>query len=218
MKNFICFIIIVTSFMLCACEDEFKKYRDEKGNLMPYNEIMISAAMDGDLDTIKKLHAKGVSLTSRVNENGRTPLHWATATNNLEIMKYLIDNGIDPNIEGGDLREKGYTPMYDTVYGKRIEAAKLLLENGANIDGNSLSGSEVSSPYLLAAADHRIEMCEFFVANGADPKYTKKNGENALIASINNAHTPMELIQFIVKHGADVNAVLFKDSIDEETP
>jgi len=50
---------------------------------------------------------------------------------NLEMVKYIIDKGIDVNITN---RRSRFTPLMCAASYGRVEIAKLLLENGANKD------------------------------------------------------------------------------------
>lgn len=202
-------------FMLCLClialllyacsKDE---YVGDDGKALPDEEKMILATMNGDLSTIKKMHKQGASLTLRTTPTGRTPLHWAAAMGNLEIMKYLLDNGVDPNIVGADVSDVGNTPLHETTYNSRIEAAKLLLERGAKVDGVVPSGGGAMSPYVEAAWHQKIDMCRFLLTQGADGKYKQDNGDNALSLAMGNAYPSLELIKLVVEAGADVNVVI----------
>src|SRR5690242_7199906 len=65
----------------------------------------------GDLDTVKRLLKKDVSL-HEVNESGSTPLHFAVLFNRLNIVEYLITAGAVINAHN---RRDGVTPLHDAV-------------------------------------------------------------------------------------------------------
>jgi len=58
---------------------------------------IITAATEGNLETVKKLIEKQPQLVNLRDENGRTPLHWASRGVYPEIMQLLIKNGADVN-------------------------------------------------------------------------------------------------------------------------
>ena len=62
------------------------------------------AAEKGDLKAVKRLLEKGTNIKAK-DELGRTPLHWATDKNMVEL---LIANGADVNAKDN----KGETPLF----------------------------------------------------------------------------------------------------------
>ncbi|MEN0004103.1 MAG: glutaminase A [Bacteroidota bacterium] len=82
---------------------------------------LISAASSGDLDTIKRMQAEGINL-SAADYDGRTALHLAAAENQLDVVSYLIYQGVD-------LQPKdrwGGTPLDDAKRGAHREMIRLL--------------------------------------------------------------------------------------------
>ena len=69
-------------------EDLFANAVDDEGN----NGILLVAAEDAGLDTVKWLEQKGVSIDKR-NYHGRTALMEAALSGRLETVQYLIDSG-----------------------------------------------------------------------------------------------------------------------------
>jgi hypothetical protein len=69
-------------------EDSFANAVDEEGN----NGILLAAAEDAGLDTVKWLEQKGVSTDQR-NYYGRTALMEAALWGRLETVQFLIDRG-----------------------------------------------------------------------------------------------------------------------------
>lgn len=70
---------------------------------------LITAASKGDLDMVKNLVGK-VSLES-ADYDGRTALHLATAEGHHDMVKYLIENGCDPNPKD----RWGNTPYHEAI-------------------------------------------------------------------------------------------------------
>src|ERR1700742_4549052 len=66
---------------------------------------MFVAAMNGDLPTIERLVARDPGLVSCEYEY-LTPLHFAMRENQLSVVKYLLDKGVNPLYGFGDLPVK----------------------------------------------------------------------------------------------------------------
>ena len=60
------------------------------------------AAQFGDLDALKGQIDKDKNLVNKRDANGWTPLHEATRGGYLDVVKFLIENGADPNMTTGD--------------------------------------------------------------------------------------------------------------------
>ena len=71
------------------------------------------ACRNGNLERVKlDINAK--------NNDGYTPLHWASRTGHLNFVKYLVENGVNIDAKNND----GYTPLHYS-YGE----VKVYLEN-----------------------------------------------------------------------------------------
>jgi len=60
------------------------------------------AAQAGDLNALKTHVGKDKHLVNKQDANGWTPLHEATRAGHLSAVKYLIEQGADPNVTAGD--------------------------------------------------------------------------------------------------------------------
>ena len=59
---------------------------------------LISAAAHGELERIKELYSQGMDLASS-DYDGRTPLHLAAVNGHVEVVKYLVDCGVDKEVK-----------------------------------------------------------------------------------------------------------------------
>ena len=59
------------------------------------------AAQDGDLEAIKEHVGNDKKIVNKQDANGWTPLHEATRGGHLDVVKFLIENGADPNMTTG---------------------------------------------------------------------------------------------------------------------
>ena len=85
----------------------------------------LQAVNDRDLEEIKELIDK-VDING-IDDEGRTALHNAAESGNLDIMNYLLTEGAKINIKNQD----GMTPLMLVVQDKtRQKAVELLISNG----------------------------------------------------------------------------------------
>jgi len=68
------------------------------------------AAQEGRLVVLRHLKENGESL-EETDANGFTPLHHGTRANQIEIIRFLLDSGVDPNSRGVD----ELTPLHVSV-------------------------------------------------------------------------------------------------------
>ena len=61
----------------------------------------------------------------------------------LEIVKYLVENGVDINAKDKD----GKTTLMKTVENRNLEIVKYLVDNGANVNAKNKNGN---TPLILA--------------------------------------------------------------------
>ncbi|WP_250294808.1 ankyrin repeat domain-containing protein [Wolbachia endosymbiont of Oedothorax gibbosus] len=84
-----------------------------------YQEMLKVAAKNCDLDTLKVLIKKSRG-DSSVSERA---LYYAAEKGCLEVVKFLLDEGVDINIS---------LALFGAANGGQLEVVKLLLERGAN--------------------------------------------------------------------------------------
>lgn len=80
---------------------------------------------------------------NRADSDGRTGLHWACMSGNIEIARAIIQARGDPNS-----RCKGQTPLHTAIRIENFELVKLLVSSGADTD---LVDDEGESPYMMAS-------------------------------------------------------------------
>lgn len=84
-----------------------------------------------------------------IDWNNKTPLHIASLSGKVELIKLLLDNGADINL----IDCQGRAPLHYVTTG---EAAKLLLDNGAKTDFLDEDGY---SPLRLAKYNAGVAKC-----------------------------------------------------------
>ena len=92
-------------------------------------EQLHSAAQNGNLARVNELIDRNYPL-NRFDDLGKTPLHYAVASNHLDIARRLIEAGA--NVNAHDERVIGNTPLSDNSGDCTYEMANLLIDAGAD--------------------------------------------------------------------------------------
>ena len=86
-----------------------------------------SAALEGDLATVRRLLDQGVAVDAR-DVDGTTPLHGAAGNRHIEIVRLLIERGADVNAQDSI----GRSVLRYNMIGMDAQTVRLLLEHGAD--------------------------------------------------------------------------------------
>lgn len=107
-----------------------------------------NAVLSGDLTQVKAQLKATPEELNQLDKWGWTPLLWATLRQYVPIVKFLIENGADPNIAAtkADIVIKaGATPLIICGYYGTPEIAKLLLAAKADPSKEDSSGETALS-------------------------------------------------------------------------
>ena len=156
---------------------------------------LLEAVESGDhAAAMRLLSAKGTNVNS-VGADGATPIMYAAANNDLELVRALIKAGADVKLAnqfgssalteaaiigaapvisalltaGADPNYKtpdGETPLMAAARSGKIDAAKQLLDAGADINAKETWGGQ--SPLMWAAAQGQADMVKFLASQGAN--------------------------------------------------
>jgi ankyrin repeat protein len=145
-------------------------------------------------DVIKHEHFENVNYLECLNTNMHPPydvLIWAIENRQLEVIKYLVSQGVDPlkksicalrcstekgYIEivkylvslGADPHEDKYNAFKISAQNGHLELTKYLVSLGANIH------SDNEYALTMAAMYRNLEVIEYLVSQGADPRIVIK--------------------------------------------
>mmetsp|Transcript_12839 Transcript_12839/g.16545 ORF Transcript_12839/g.16545 Transcript_12839/m.16545 type:complete len:171 (-) Transcript_12839:361-873(-) len=96
-----------------------------------------SACNDGNLKRVQGMLGSGdIVNVNFVNEYGSTPLILACLKGHTDIVKVLLDNYADFNVQG----PKDWSPLHCATFYGHIETANLLLIHGSRIDVENSHG------------------------------------------------------------------------------
>ncbi|KAF8204150.1 ankyrin repeat-containing domain protein [Mycena galopus ATCC 62051] len=123
---------------------------------MTYLDVALAeSAIAGHLEISKYLVSEGadVNFLDPRHFFDYTPLHFASRTENLGLIEFLLASGADPNLRGA----RGMVPLFDAA---DVDVAQALLSAGANIHAED----EASRNVLAFITD--IHLLCFFLEQG----------------------------------------------------
>lgn len=187
-------------------------------------------ACEGNLESLKKRVEEGANIHA-TTYGGKTVLHAAAKSGNLDLVQYLVDRGADDSdctalkyavwAENLELVqyfvEKGtdvYTPPYDNrptflecaAWIGNLELVQYLVEKGLDIHAQTRDGKTVLH---FAAASGNFKMVQYLVEKGADVHTKSRDGETVLHHTICRSfmlYHNSELVQYLVERGVDIHA------------
>lgn len=127
-------------------------------------------------------------IVNQKDEHGYTPLIHTIYSNNLEIMRTLLENGADVNKTDGS----GRSPIFHAIYRNNLEIMQMLLENGADINKTDDNGE---SP-IFHAIFKNYKLYEY------DLKKFKHYGYS------------IQTVNFLLKYGANLDDINKKERFD----
>ncbi|KAI9144754.1 ankyrin repeat-containing domain protein [Paraphysoderma sedebokerense] len=132
---------------------------------------LCSAIQKQDTEAIDKViqtKSQSLSLTTRITERGRTPLHLAVDSKSPVVVEKLLASDIPYDINIRD--DKGITPIHVAVRGGSVEIIKLLMANGADplVQDDTSNGN---APIHLAVKNFN---CFLALVEGMDEEKLKE--------------------------------------------
>jgi uncharacterized protein len=184
-------------------------------SLFPLQEN-VTPLMEARTPNVTKLLLGAGANVHAMDSNNNTPLIFAAADGNLEIIKLLVEAGANVNTTGSKYVDEWFEdrrsthaggPFYlGTVLNAAIESGSLeavdyLIQSGASLQGLNTNNY---TPLEWAVGYGTPEIFSFLLENGAS--YGKGDGDASLVylASINP--TVVEMIQMLAETGVNINA------------
>ncbi len=183
---------------------------------------LMTAARTGKVDVVGALIARGANVNAKEGWRGQTALMWAAIENNAAAAQALIEGGADLAARS----QGGFTALLFASRGGHVDTARVLVAAGAKVDEKLPDGT---SPLVLATINAHYELASWLLDHGADANAAEQ-GWTALhqlawtrrpnkgFANPGPVSTgsidSLELVEILVKHGADVNARQTKEPRD----
>ncbi len=158
----------------------------------------LQAIMANEFDTAKldKLLQEGGKVNAKEETNGYTPLIIAVNIQKIDLIKFLLEKGADPNIADN----AGISPlMYASLYKNKDILTALVL---AKADINA-KNKEQRTALMHAVAVNDLDAVKYLLENGADINAREAYGETALYQAVGFGYS--SLCSELIKQGADIN-------------
>jgi ankyrin repeat protein len=133
-----------------------------------------------------------------LNKHGHKLLHQACINKNYNIVKILLDLGIDPN-----LLYNGNTILCLSTYHAYEDMIILLLKYD-NININ-LINADGKTPFRIACAMNHLNITKLLLDAGADPNIKGRDGNTGLIKAIINKNMVTPTLLLTYKNIVNVN-------------
>jgi ankyrin repeat protein len=145
---------------------------------------------------LKHLQSKGADLGA--TENAKlSGLHAAAMNQHPEMVAYLLEQGMDPNLKAKD----GLTPLHCAARSGSLECATLLVEHGAEVNA---AGPNGITPTFGAFYMHFPEIGKYLHSKGGELTGTTQDGMTLLhmLAQFNDSQS----MEWLLQQGLDPDA------------
>jgi ankyrin repeat protein/L-ascorbate metabolism protein UlaG (beta-lactamase superfamily) len=155
----------------------FKLFQQKDKNILNFKSsdgtnLLCYAIFAGDTAGFSYLLAQGLDVNA-ADAHHFTPLCWAVAYNNPELIKSSIKNGADVNY----ISDRGNTPLLLAVERDSIASLKLLLDAGANINAADSAGL---TALHKTARKGNYKIASYLINKGITIDYKDQGGMTAL--------------------------------------
>lgn len=213
--------IAILSLLVCAMtwvtagHAQPKKDSPADDEQTKLNKALNLAAAIGRLDQVKELIKKGADPRWRDPAgNGKTAMVRAVMSGKVEVVKFLVDSGVDVHAPDGS----GRYPVYFCCIGSNVEMLKYLLANGCDKDLN-----RGPFPMLVSLCDHGQANPEFIpilVKAGVNPNEFNRTVTPLIAAiqldpKIRKPEIARAYVKALIENKADVN---LRDKKEKLTP
>eukprot|EP01061_Rhynchopus_euleeides_P005264 TRINITY_DN1451_c0_g1_i1.p1 TRINITY_DN1451_c0_g1~~TRINITY_DN1451_c0_g1_i1.p1 ORF type:complete len:823 (+),score=360.46 TRINITY_DN1451_c0_g1_i1:122-2590(+) len=161
--------------------------------------LLCAAAGAGNLAKLKDLIEGGIS-PSVTDYDDRGAIHLASEEGHLDIVKYLVDKGVEVNLQD----RWGTTPLTGAENSDQSEIAHFLRTRGGKRTGemalkrkSSFSLQGTQNELIKAAASGDVNEIERLIQNGADPNQGDYDHRYPLHLAAEEGH--MEAVMLLVE-------------------
>ena len=152
-----------------------------------------------DYEAALRARNRGANVNAEFESEGIYPVDVASVNNNQELMRFLINNGANPNQRAFD----GMSPLHRAVILGNSEMVQLLLEHGkADADlPTAREGQESLTPLQMVVAQNgRVPIARLLVEYGADVHARRLNGRTLL-----HLVESVDMLDFLLNVGLKVD-------------
>ncbi|KAI5781242.1 hypothetical protein EDC01DRAFT_710110 [Geopyxis carbonaria] len=160
---------------------------------------IMNLARHGEETAIRELLAAGKASADFRDEDGLSPLHWASINNRYGTVKMLLEHGADVDAHGG---ESDATPAMWAAQRGHYYIVNLLLQNGASTTMVDSSGYNLLH---LATFDGNVFLLILLLHNGIAVDSRDQDGHTSLMWAAYKGFP--NCVDLFLRWGADIHAV-----------
>lgn len=169
-----------------------------------------------DQAIIDLFEKEGFNFNTVIDATGITPLFWACDEGRVEVARYLLEKGADVNAKV--TQNSSATPLQAAIMIEHEELALLLLDkdadvnekypNGKTVLHKAIENLEIKKRRLYFAKSYKLKnpkkVLEAILDKQVKINEPDGDGKTPLYAAC--LHGDLEIVQELIKRGADVNA------------
>ena len=161
------------------------------------------AALCGFLELVEDLTLKYPQYANARGGLCGTPLHSASLEGHLQVVRYLLRQGVDVNIRDS----ANDTPLLLASFKGHLDVVQCLLEHGA--DTNLFNDHEHAAPLSAAAFSGHVDVVQLLLEHNSETNAQDKDGRTALHHVVRGDHFMTDrpqIVRLLLKHDANANA------------
>jgi ankyrin repeat protein len=174
--------------------------------IFSHSAALFAAILANDVAAMACAVGGGVSVTAGLDDDGSTPLYFASRLGHVASMKWLVGQGADIHARN----KNGSTALHQAAYSGQVASMEWLVGQGADVvhakDANG------STPLHFAVQQDAVAMMEWLVRQGADIHAMNKHGSTPLHHAAYVGQ--VTAVEWLVGQGANIHA----ESKDGSTP
>ncbi len=160
------------------------------------NPASTSSAKISRINQIERILSGGGDINVR-DEHGRTPLIWASANVETEVVRLLVAKGADVAVRDNI----GQTPLIAASSRKgSFEILKMLIENGADVN---VQDQDKENALIAASTMGETRSVKFLLDHGASINSTDNSGRTALMHACFLGH--FQIVKLLLDYGANAD-------------
>ena len=163
---------------------------------------LMHKAAEKSVEAVKELGEEGKKAINVPDNWNETPIAKAAKKGRHTTVKYLLEQGADPNVISTEVRSPLYHALFE-AQGK--DTAKVLMDGGADVNVTCRDGRSLLH---VAVEKADLEVAEFLLTHKIDvDRQDRSTGKNALHLAAGSKDEKMaDLVKMILKAGGEINA------------
>ncbi|KAK2145729.1 hypothetical protein LSH36_660g00010 [Paralvinella palmiformis] len=167
--------------------------RDAKGQ----TPLML-ALRGGHMDMVELLMSYKCDMNSQNTESGKTVLHWAVQSGDVNLVHAVLRMGAEPNI-----RDKQWeTPFVSALLAKRLDIVELLMKYNCDV---TVTDKHFNTGLHLAAREGLPDLVPMFLEAGLDCNLKTSAGQTPLMLAAFGGH--VDIVSSLLTRGANPEAM-----------